>query len=91
MNGMAKEKATITIDRVKVAEARRLTGAPTNSATIDIALTQLIRAERIRHDVVAYVARPVTDEEVALSAPSATWSDLADDTDWEAVFGDEHQ
>ncbi len=91
MNGMAKEKATITIDRAKVDEARRLTGAPSNSATIDVALTQLIRAERIRRDVAAYVAQPVTDEEVALSAPSANWSDLADDTDWGAVYQEEHR
>lgn len=88
---MAKEKATITIDRAKVDEARRLTGAPTTSATIDVALTRLIRAERIRQDVAAYAAHPVTDEEVALPAPSANWSDLADDTDWDAVDRQEHR
>jgi hypothetical protein len=35
---MAKEKTTITVERHKVDEARRLTGAASTSAAIDVAL-----------------------------------------------------
>ena len=38
---MAKEKATITLNRERVAEVQRLTGAPTTSAAIDLALILL--------------------------------------------------
>lgn len=82
---MAKQKATITVDRGKVEQVRRLTGAASTSAAIDIALDQLIRAERIRKDVAAYTATPPADEEIALAATPMNWSDLADETDWSTL------
>ena len=39
---MAKEKATITLDRAKAAAARALLGVESTSEVIDMALDQLI-------------------------------------------------
>ena len=86
MRGMTKEKATITLDRASVAEVQRLTGATTTSAAVDLALRALIKAERIRHDVTAYQLMPITDAELALTNLRPDWSDLADNTDWDAMF-----
>jgi hypothetical protein len=83
---MAKEKATITVDRDKLHQARALVGAASNSAAIDIALSELIRAERLRRDVAAYTAAPPSDDEVALARTPVNWADLADDTDWDALY-----
>ncbi|MGI8684854.1 MAG: type II toxin-antitoxin system VapB family antitoxin [Acidimicrobiales bacterium] len=83
---MAKEKATITVDRAKLAEARALLGVKSASAAIDIALTDVIRRARIRHDVEAYARVPPTDEEFALAGVRPGWADLADDTDWDAEW-----
>ena len=81
---MAREKATITVDREKLAEARAVLGVPTASAAIDVALSELIRRYRIRNDVKAYARTPPTAEEAALGAAPHDWDDLADDTDWDA-------
>ena len=83
---MAKEKATITLNRERVAEVQRLTGAPTTSAAIDLALIALIRAERLRHDIAAYGLVLLTDAEIALAGTRPDWTDLDDDTDWDAAF-----
>lgn len=84
---MAKEKTTITVERQKLEQARRLTGASSASAAIDIALDRLIRSERIRADVAAYGGQPSTEEDTALAAVTPSWDDLADDTDWDALYG----
>ena len=86
MKGMTREKATITLDRARIAEVQRLTGATTTSAAVDLALRALIKAERIRHDLAAYQLMPITDAELALTNLRPDWSDLADDTDWDAMF-----
>lgn len=86
MSGVAKEKATITVDRVKLSEARALLGVSSASAAIDVALTELVRRHRVLHDVNAYIKTPITDEEAALSDALPDWSDLADDTDWDAEW-----
>jgi len=83
---MAKEKATITVDRAKLAEARSLLGVTSASAAIDIALSEVIRRARLRRDMEAYTTRPPTAEEVALGETVADWSDLADDTDWDTEW-----
>lgn len=85
---VAKTKTTLTLDRRKLDEARALTGAPSASATVDIALTELVRAERLRRDIEAYALTPPSAEEIALSRAPADWSDLADDTDWVAVYAE---
>lgn len=89
IKSMAKQKTTITVERHKVDEARRLTGAASTSAAIDIALDRLIRAERLRRDVAAYTGSPPTDEEIALATITPPWDDLADGTDWDALYARE--
>jgi hypothetical protein len=86
MPGMAKEKATITVDRAKLSEARAVLGVTSASAAIDVALSELLRRHRLRHDVEAYARAPQTREETALGLSRAAWRDLADDTDWEAEW-----
>jgi hypothetical protein len=85
---MAKEKATITLDRRKAEEARSLIGADSTSAVVDVALDRLIRSERLRRDIAAYRATPVGDDELVL-ATLAAGGDLADDTDWAALYDGE--
>ncbi len=84
---MAREKATITLDRAKAEEARALVGVDSTSAVIDVALGRLIRAERLRRDIAAYQTTPLTDDELAL-AEIGDGPDLADDTDWAALYPD---
>jgi hypothetical protein len=88
IKSMAKEKATITLDRAKAAEARNLVGAASTSEVIDLALSHLIRAQRLRADVAAYRSEPPTPGEVELALLAET-SGLADDTDWDALYGDD--
>jgi Bacterial antitoxin of type II TA system, VapB len=85
--GMARVKATITVDRAKLERARAVTGSATASATIDLALDELLRVERIRRDVAAYLEHPPSPEERSLARPGhASSVELADDTDWEALY-----
>jgi hypothetical protein len=86
--GMAKQKTTITVELRKVDEARRLTGAASTSAAIDLALDRLIRGERLRMDIAAYTGAPPTEEEVDLASITPPWNELTDDTDWEAPYPD---
>jgi hypothetical protein len=83
---MAKEKATITVDRSKLEEARAAIGATSASETIDVALSELLRRSRRRRDVEAYSRDPLTEEESAIAGMAVDWSALADDTDWEALW-----
>lgn len=83
---MAKQKTTITVERGKVDEARRLTGAASTSAAIDLALDRLIRGERLRRDITAYTGTPPTEDEIALGTITPPWSDLADETDWDTLY-----
>lgn len=89
MISMAKEKATITVDRAKLSEARAVLGVSSASAAIDVALSQLLRRHRLLHDVKAYTETPPTAEEVALGVAAPDWHDLADDTDWDAEWRDD--
>lgn len=85
---MAREKATITVDRAKLDAAVRVTGASSASGAIDVALDELLRAEGLRRDVEAYSAISPSPDEIALARMGADWRDLADDTDWDALYGD---
>ena len=84
---MAREKATITVDRAKLEQVRALTGAASASQAIDIALGQVIRLDRIRNDIAAYQKHPSSDEEIGLALLRPDWSDLDDVTDWDALYG----
>ena len=73
--------------RGKAAAARALLGVGSTSEAIDVALDQLIHAERLRADIAAYQRTPPTVDEVEL----ASFGDpggIGDDTDWEALYGD---
>ncbi|MHB8289243.1 MAG: type II toxin-antitoxin system VapB family antitoxin [Acidimicrobiales bacterium] len=83
---MAKEKATITVDREKLSEARSMLGARSASAAIDVALSELIRRHRLRNDLKAYTKTPPTAEESSLAYFPQDWDDLIDDTDWDAEW-----
>jgi len=84
---MAREKATITLDRAKAAEAQRLTGARSTSEVVDIALTRLLAVERLRRDVEAYTGQPLTDGELAVGDLPVSF-DLDDaDVDYDALYG----
>jgi len=85
---MAKQKVTITLDRAKADEARKLVGSATTSDVIDVALGRLIRAERLRRDIDAYRRLPPTDTDLVIALQGDT-SGLDDDTDWEALYADE--
>jgi hypothetical protein len=86
---VVKERVTIAVDREKLAEARVMLGAPSASATVDIALTQPIRRRRLCADLGAYTRTPPTSEEIALGIASPDWDDLADDTDWESDWSED--
>jgi Bacterial antitoxin of type II TA system, VapB len=84
---MAREKATITLDRSKAAEAQRLTGARSTSEVIDIALARLLTVERLRRDVRAYTHQPPTAEELAIGDLPVVF-DLDDaEIDYDALYG----
>lgn len=84
---MAREKATITLDRDKAQLAQQLVGAKSTSAAVDAALDCLIRIQRIRQDIAAYSEQPPTDEELAIAA-AGFHGDLYDDVDWDALYAD---
>lgn len=87
MDGMARHKATITLDRDKVAKAASLIGERTMSEVVDVALDRLIAAEELRRDIAAYTRRPLGTDELAV-ADLAVELDLADeDVDYEALYG----
>ncbi len=85
---MAREKATITLDRGKAATARALLGVGSTSEAIDAALDQLIHTERLRADIAAYQRTPPTQDEVVL-ASLADIGGIGDETDWEALYADD--
>lgn len=83
---MARERATITVDRSKVRVAQHLIGAPPMAATVDFALDRLIQAEPLRSDVRVYQAASPMDCD---REPAATGSfDDLDDVDWDLLYGD---
>ncbi len=84
---MARDKATITLDRAKVARAGSLIGEQTMSDVVDVALDRLIHAEELRRDIAAYTTTPLAGAELAL-VDLAVEFDLADaDVDYEALYG----
>lgn len=84
---MARNKATITLDREKVARAGSLIGERTMSDVVDVALDRLIQAEELRRDIAAYARQPLGTDELA-TTDLAVEFDLADvDVDYEALYG----
>jgi hypothetical protein len=75
-----------TVDRARLAEGRAVLGACSASAAIDVALSEIIRRSRLRHDIEAYITTPPTEQEAAPGDLLLDSSDLADDTEWEAEW-----
>jgi hypothetical protein len=75
-----------TIERAKLSEARALLGAPSASGAIDGGLSDLVRRHRLLDDVRAHTETPPTADEAALGLASPGWSNLSDDTDWDAEW-----
>mgnify|MGYP003547400706 CR=1 FL=1 len=71
-----------------IAAVRKLVGAASASDAIDVALEREIRTERPRGDIAAYAGVAPSADEVAIAAFRPASPDLADDTDWEALYGD---
>jgi hypothetical protein len=87
MQCMAREKATITLDRDKVARVASLVGGRSMSEVVDIALDRLIQAEELRRDVAAYARQPLSDEELAVTDLPVELDLADDDVDYEALYG----
>lgn len=84
---MGREKATITLDRVKVDTARSLIRSTSISATIDVALDRLIRGEQLRRDVAAYTTTPPDVDELAIADLPVKFDLDDDEVDYDAVYG----
>ncbi|HEX4518737.1 MAG TPA: hypothetical protein VH063_04050 [Gaiellaceae bacterium] len=85
---MAREKATVTIDREKLELARELIEAKTMSEAIDTALDRLIRGEQLRRDVSAYARKPPSADELALADVPLDLDLDDEDVDYEALYGE---
>jgi hypothetical protein len=82
---MARKKVTVLVDQEKLKQAQELTGSRSLSATIDLALSRLIREEETRRDVEIYLANPPTDDEFPSRVPVKL--DLGDDdVDYDAMY-----
>jgi hypothetical protein len=88
MQVMAREKATISLDRGKATLAQSLTGSRSLSEVIDRALDYLVEREQARRHLAGYLRHPQTADEIALSELSVTFDLDDDDIDYEAMYGD---
>jgi len=84
---MSKTKASVSLDPVKVAQARELLGGPTLSEVIDIALERLIVGELERRHVAGYLRQPPDRDELAWAEVERDPSAIADDVDWANLYG----
>jgi hypothetical protein len=85
---MAREKATITLDRSKARAAMALIRSDSMSDVVDVALDRLIHAEQLRRDVAAYLGAPQGAEDELLLAGLPVRLDLDDDdVDYDALYG----
>jgi len=84
---MARRKATVTLDRDKVEEARVLIGGQSMSEVIDVALDHLIRTERLRRDVAAYTRHPQGPAETGVAELAVAFDLDDDEVDYDALYG----
>ncbi len=84
---MARQKATITLDRQKVEEARELTGQKSTSAVIDLALERLVRSERLRRDIEAYQRTPSGADEFPIGDLPVEFNLDDREVDYEKQYG----
>lgn len=84
---MARQKATVTIDRRKLETAKALIRVGSLSDTIDVALDRLIRAEQLRRDVATYARQPLGADELDLADLPVEFDLDDDDVDYDALYG----
>lgn len=84
---MAREKATVTLDRKKADLAKTLIRARSISQTIDVALDRLIQSAQLRHDVAAYKRMPLTKQELLVADLPVELDLDDDDVDYDALYG----
>ena len=84
---MAKTKASVSLDPVKVAQARDLLGGRTLSEVIDIALAQFIEGELERQHVAGYLRQPPDHDDHAWAEIERDAGGIADDVDWADLYG----
>ena len=84
---MAREKATITLDRRKADLAKALIRARSTSETIDVALDRLIRSVQLGRDVAAYARSPSTKQELLVADLPVELDLDDDDIDYDALYG----
>jgi hypothetical protein len=83
---MAREKVTVTLDRVKVRSAMVLSSSRSMSDAIDVALDRFIREAELQRDIAAYVRHPLDDDEAMLGTLPARL-DLGDEgVDYEVLY-----
>ncbi|MBI2896583.1 MAG: hypothetical protein HYY06_23695 [Deltaproteobacteria bacterium] len=84
---MARQKATVTLDRRKAQKAKALIHARSISETIDVALDRLIRTAQLRRDVAAYSGAPLSKEELLVGDLPVELDLDDDDIDYQAIYG----
>jgi hypothetical protein len=84
---MARDKATITLDREKVSRAAELVGGKTMSEVIDLALDRLIRSEELRRDVAAYSRQPLDESELDVADLPVEFDLDDEDVNYDALYG----
>jgi len=87
MRYMARGKATITLDRAKVARAGALIGGGTMSGVVDLALERVIRVEELRRDIAAYARLPLDEQDLAVADLPVEFDLGDDDIDYDAIYG----
>ncbi|HEY3141854.1 MAG TPA: hypothetical protein VGJ86_12030 [Acidimicrobiales bacterium] len=84
---MTRGKATVTLDRDKVEEARLLIGGTSMSEVLDVALDRLIHAEKLRRDVAAYQDLPLGEDDLDVGGLAVEFDLDDDDVDYDAIYG----
>ena len=84
---MPKVKISVSVDAVKVAQARQLLGTTTLSRLIDVALDRLIVAELEQRHIAGYLAHPQQADDDAWADAPRDQHELADDVDWARLYG----
>lgn len=84
-----RTKATLTLDREKVARAGALISRTSMSDVVDVALDRLIRSEELRRDVAAYARQGPAQDEIGLGELPVRLDLADDDVDYEALYGAE--
>ena len=84
---MARTKVSVTVDPVKVAQARRLVPGTSLSQLLDIALDRLILDELERVHVAGYLTQPPGAQDEAWAEAERDPADISDDVDWGRLYG----